>query len=154
MTRMTREDSKFDSILTEAIDEALSACGERAKSAFYTYLEKSLSLPKREIPTRIDEFSQALENLFGVGARILEILIMKSLYSRIGVVWKWKVPERAGPRDCPHAQDLPHLTFQEYVNLTKKYYEVAAREEEQMASGSMNKKRVKCIDEETARATV
>jgi hypothetical protein len=115
------KDSKFDSILTDAIDEALSVCGERAKSAFYTYLEKALNIPKREIPARVNEFSQTLEELFGVRAHILEILVMKNLHSKIRVVWELK---------APNPRDLPNLTFKEYVSVAKRCYEDANRDED------------------------
>jgi hypothetical protein len=123
VTKTPGKDSEFDSILTEAMDEALSVCGERGKSAFYTYLEKALNIPKREIPMRVNEFSQTLEDLFGVHAHILEILVMKNLHSKIGLVWKLK---------APNPRDLPNLTFREYVSVAKKYYEHATREEDQI----------------------
>lgn len=122
MAKTTRENPKFDLILAEAIDEALSICGERAKSAFYTYFEKALNIPKCEIPMRINEFSRALEDLFGEHAHILEILVMKNLHSKIGLVWKW---EESNP------QDLPNLTFERYVSHAKKHYEDDSMKEEQ-----------------------
>ena len=119
MKKILDKDPKFDSILSEAIDEALSVCGERAKSALYTYLEKALNIPKPEIPTRINEFSRGLEDLFGVHAHILEILIMKYLHSKIEIVWKWP-------------NDSPNLTFQEYVSFARKHYEGPAKEVDQV----------------------
>ena len=116
---MPGKDSAFDSILSEAIDEALSVCGERAKSALYTYLEKALNIPKPEIPTRINEFSRGLEDLFGVHAHILEILVMKYLHSKIEIVWK-------------RPPDSPNLTFEEYVSNARKYYEEPAKEADQI----------------------
>jgi hypothetical protein len=113
------KDSKFDSILSEAIDEALSVCGERAKSALYTYLEKALNIPKPEIPTRINEFSRGLEDLFGVHAHVFEILITKYLHSKIEIVWKWP-------------NDSPNLTFEEYVSSARKYYQDPTKENDQI----------------------
>jgi hypothetical protein len=117
--RTLGNDPKFDSILSEAIDEALSVCGERAKSALYTYLEKAFNIPKPEIPTRINEFSRGLEDLFGVHAHILEILVMKYLHSKIEIVWKWSL-------------DSPNLTFEEYVSFARKYYEDPAKAADQI----------------------
>jgi hypothetical protein len=123
LKKILDKDSKFDSILSEAIDEALSVCGERAKSAVYTYLEKSLSIPKHEIPTRINEFSRGLEDLFGVHSHVLEILVMKYLHSKIEIVWKWP-------------PDSPNLRFEEYVSFARKYYEDPAREADQIGVGA------------------
>jgi hypothetical protein len=119
LKKILGKDSKFDSILSEAIDEALSVCGERAKSAVYTYLEKAFNIPKPEIPTRISEFSRGLEDLFGVHSHVLEILIMKHLHSKIEIVWKW-------------SHDSPNLTFEEYVSFARKYYEDPAKEADQI----------------------
>jgi hypothetical protein len=119
LKKILDKDPKFDSILSEAIDEALSVCGERAKSALYTYLEKALNIPKPEIPTRINEFSRGLEDLFGVHAHVLEILIMKYLHSKIEIVWKWP-------------NDSQNLTFQEYVSFARKHYEDPAKEADQI----------------------
>jgi hypothetical protein len=114
ISKPTADDAIFDEIMLEAIDEALSVCGEKPKSAFYLHLEKALKLPKREIPARIDEFSNALEDIFGLGSRYLEILIMKNLYSKIGVAWGWK---------ASRPWVLPDLTFKEYCGFVKKYFE-------------------------------
>jgi hypothetical protein len=140
---MPAEDTDFGSILTEAIDEALSVCGEEAKSAFYRYLEKALNIPKPEIPTRIDEFSQALEDLFGVRAYILEILVMKNLHSKLEIFWEWRV---FSPKD------LQNLNLKDYVSSAKKYYD-ASRKEEQIDIRIDNTNRVKCAGAESAQPT-
>ena len=124
MTKQPVDCSEFDSVLLEAIDEALSVYGESTKSALYEYLTKAFRLPKRRIPTRIDEFSRALEELFGSGSKSLEILVMMNLHSRIGVVWEWKA-------SSPWV--LPDLTFKDYVSYAKKYFEDARKYEEKMS---------------------
>jgi len=116
MARPTASYAEFDAILVNAIDEALSAYGEKSKLNFYVYLEKASNLPKGEIPKRIDEFSDAIEDLFGLGSRFLEILIMKNLYSKIASVWEQK-------ESTPWV--LPDITFKEYVNSVRKRFENA-----------------------------
>jgi len=110
MTKFATELAEFDSILLEAIDEALSILGEEPKSALYRHLEKLLNLPRIEIPSRIPEFSKAIQNLFGLGSEFLEILIMKSLHSKVAVVWEWESSEVR-----------PDFTLVEYCNFVKKY---------------------------------
>ena len=118
------EGAVFDSILLEAIDETLLTYGEETKSAFFEYLQKALHIPKRKIPLRIDAFSKALEDLFGQGSRFFEIHILKNLHSKIGVVWELK---------SSNPWVLPDLTFTEYVNRVKTYFEDADRYEDQMS---------------------
>jgi hypothetical protein len=72
----------FIEALRESVDDALSVLGEEAKQAIYCYLRKC-GLTQHEIPYRIDEFSEALEALFGTAAKIIQTLIMKELYKRI-----------------------------------------------------------------------
>src|SRR5208283_5300834 len=83
VSRRTSRKRKFNKLLLEAIDEALSSFGEDSKTAIYYRLEKAFDIRKQEIPSRINDFSIALEKLFGVGARHLEISFMKSLYAKI-----------------------------------------------------------------------
>ena len=108
--------------MIDAIDKALSSLGEESKSAIYLHLERVQNLPKSEIPAKIDEFSSAIENLFGVGARFLEIMILRKLHAEVGVVWKI---------DAPNSKMLLDLTFKQYVSFVKKYFEDARQYEDQ-----------------------
>jgi len=74
----------FKKLLLEAIDETLSSLGDSSKRAIYFYLERNFSIEKQDIPNKIEEFTNAIENIFGNGARILEIQIMKHLYENVG----------------------------------------------------------------------
>lgn len=74
---------KFNILLIEAIDEAISSPGESSKTAIYYHLETAFNIKKQEIPNKVDVFSRALERLFGFGAKHLEILFMKSLSAKV-----------------------------------------------------------------------
>jgi hypothetical protein len=104
---------KFEVILMEAIDEALLTLGESIKTAIYFHLEYNLVIPKQDIPFRVDDFSDALERIFGIAAKQLEILIMKKLHQKVTCFYKW-----SGPRWL-----IPNLTFSEYVELVRLCYE-------------------------------
>jgi hypothetical protein len=78
----------FDKLLLEAVDEGLSSLGESSKQAIYFHLEKSFSIKKQQIPEKIADFAQAIHRIFGLGANFLEILIIKRLYEKIGVVFE------------------------------------------------------------------
>jgi len=74
----------FEEVLLEAIDEGLSVLGESAKQAIYCHLGKTFKMNRLDIPYRIDEFADAIEGIFGAGAKIVETLIMKSLFKKVG----------------------------------------------------------------------
>jgi hypothetical protein len=86
----------FERLLLDAIDEGLSSLGESSKQTIYYHLERSFNLRREDIPTRIIAFTQAIENIFGVGANFVEILIMKKLYEKIGGILIWNESERFG----------------------------------------------------------
>ena len=114
-------DRSFYDTLLEAIDEAFSSLGESPKTAIYFHLENSMGIKKREIPFRIDDFQNALEEIFGLGARLLEILFIKNLHEKIKTTYKWDMPRWV----------VPELTFQEYLHLVKTEFENSnARTEE------------------------
>ena len=87
-------DDGFNSIMLEAVDEALSFLGESAKRAIYYHLEEKFKIRREEIPIKIDDFAEAIEEIFGMGAKIIEMQIMKSLYKRVGRNFKYVPKEK------------------------------------------------------------
>jgi hypothetical protein len=73
----------FEKNLLEAIDESFSCLGESGKQTIYFHLETDYKISKQEIPHRIEDFTEALEDIFGLGAKLLEIKIMKNLFSKM-----------------------------------------------------------------------
>lgn len=92
----------FERLLMEAIDEGLSSLGDSAKQAIYFYLENAFSIRKQDIPNEIQAFTNALEKIFGQGAKILEIEMMKHLYMKVG-------------HDFAYFPENDDLLFTEYV---------------------------------------
>jgi len=80
---------EFDKLLLEAIDEGLASIGESSKQAIYFHLEKVFNIKRQELPDKIADFQHAIEKLFGLGANFLEILVMKRLHEKTGVVFEW-----------------------------------------------------------------
>jgi hypothetical protein len=74
----------FEEVLLEAIDESFSWLGESEKQAIYLILEKRYKISKQEIPYRIEDFTEIIEDIFGLGAKLLEIRIMKNLFTKMG----------------------------------------------------------------------
>jgi hypothetical protein len=94
--------SGFGKLLVQAVDEGLCAFGASVREAVYACLEGSFGIRKDDIPRKVDEFSDALESIFGDSARLLEIQIMKSLYRKVGDI-----------AEC--FQRKEDITFTEYV---------------------------------------
>ena len=98
----------FEKLLLEAVDEGLSSLGDSAKESIYFHLEKTFKISRRDIPHRIEKFTDAIEGFFGVGAKTLEILIMRHLYQKIGHV--------------EYDQELGALVFTEYVAAARQTF--------------------------------
>lgn len=90
----------FEELLCEAVDEGMSSLGESGKQATYYYLDKGCHLTKQEIPCRVEDFANAIEKFFGLGAHFLEILILKQLYEKVGVTFKQDTFEEVSFVEC------------------------------------------------------
>jgi hypothetical protein len=83
--RKMRETKDFDKILLEAIDEGLKVLGESGKHMVFYYLERTYSIRKHDIPKNPEAFVNGLERIFGSGASVLEKMILKCIYSKLGL---------------------------------------------------------------------
>jgi len=81
---LTNKRKAFDELLLTAIDEALISLGESVKQSIYFHMETKFCVPRQDIPDNLNQFQAGLEKIFGVGARFIEILIMKNLHAKIG----------------------------------------------------------------------
>jgi len=80
----------FEELLLEAVNEGLSSLGNSCQQAIYFHLEKTFKINKLDIPYKIEEFTDAIEKIFGLGAKYLEILIMERLFEKIGRVIEYE----------------------------------------------------------------
>lgn len=99
----------FEKLLLEAVDEALASLGDSAKQSIYFHIERKFEIRKSEIPYRVEEFTEGLEKIFGLGARFIEILVMKRLYERIGQPLEW--------------DEDKELVFAEYVVAARRSFQ-------------------------------
>jgi hypothetical protein len=106
----------FEKTLLEAVDHALLSLGESPRKAIYYHLDKSFKLQREEIPADTDEFSHALNNFFGPGARVIEKTIVKNLYSKLNLDFEEK----------------SSFEFVDYVSLAR---ELAKREQQRQRVG-------------------
>ncbi len=105
--------------MLQVVDDSLSVMGEEPRKAIYQYLLTIHSLPKEDIPAKTDEFVSGLKKALGSASAVVERLILKRLYQRIGNTFResqglefrdstpggfgriprvWKVKEGAGFR--------------------------------------------------------
>lgn len=101
------DNPEFDTLLREAVDEGLSSVGDSSKQAIYFHLEKTFRIEKEEIPLKIEDFAEAIEKIFGLGANFLEILIMKHLYNKIG-------------QGSDQLESVSDFSFGEYVTAARR----------------------------------
>lgn len=97
------EKQSFEENLLESIDEGLKILGESCRHPIYYYIEKSCQVKREEIPDRIEAFDKCLEGLLGAGAKAVEKLIAKNLYSGFGL----------------NFEEHENWTLVEYVNNAK-----------------------------------
>jgi hypothetical protein len=81
---LLKKSMTFEDLLLEAIDEGLSFLGKQTKQSIYLHLKNKYALRKKDIPYRIQDFTEALEDTFQAGAKLLEIKIMKILFVKMG----------------------------------------------------------------------
>ena len=105
---LTLAEKDFNKLLLEAIDDALASLGESAKKAVYFHLENKFKIRKKDIPYDIENFTDGIEKIFGLGAKFIEILIMKKLYEKVGCTLEWN--------------EKKELNFVEYVATAKKSF--------------------------------
>jgi hypothetical protein len=76
-------DDKFKTVMMEAIDEVFSSFNTLDKQEVYFHVENIFKIKKEEIPFRIEAFADAIEQIFGVGTKLIEIRIIEALHKRI-----------------------------------------------------------------------
>jgi hypothetical protein len=74
---------QFNNFLIESIDESLILLGEPVKNELYRQLELKFNIKKADIPLRLEEFSDILHKVFGLGASRLEVKVLRKLDSKI-----------------------------------------------------------------------
>jgi len=73
----------FKKFLIEAVDNVFSSLGDSCKQAIYFHLKDCYNISKHEIPYRIEDFADALEKIFGPGAKLIEVEIMRALFAKV-----------------------------------------------------------------------
>lgn len=111
-------------MLLDCVDEGLSVLGNEPKQAVYQYLATIHSLDREQIPDKIDEFSAGLRKALGSASRVIERLILKKLFQRIGSTFR----------------DTADLEFTDYVMDAKRRFEIVLPKHSDLQEGLRSKK--------------
>jgi len=82
---------EVDNLLLSAVDETMrQVFKEEGAKVIYGYLENNSHLKREEIAEKPKVFSAGLERLLGSAAPVIEKLILKNLYSKLGLKFREK----------------------------------------------------------------
>ena len=82
---MSNDSDNFEQLSLGSIDESISSLGESCRSLLYTYLAAALSLKKDQIPKRFEDFTAAIKDIFKLGSKVIDGLVLKALCDKLGV---------------------------------------------------------------------
>ena len=74
--------NRLDITIMKAVDESLASFGETVRKVVYSQMQNNYNISKQEIPNRIEEFAAAIEEIFGIGARLIEVKIIETLHTK------------------------------------------------------------------------
>ncbi len=114
----------FGEVLLDCVDEALSVLGNEPRQAVYQYLSTIHSLDREQIPDKVDEFAAGLKKALGGASRVIERLILKKLFQRIGSTFR----------------ETADLEFTDYVSEAKRRFEVTASKHGDLLESLRSKK--------------
>jgi hypothetical protein len=117
---MVEKEKEFEKLFIEAVDEGLETLGESGKHMIFFHLDKSYSVKRNEISKKPEAFARGLEKIFGAGASVLERLIVKSLYSKLGLDY----------------EDVESLPFVDSVNHVREANDAEEMKENDRGGGS------------------
>jgi len=95
----------FEILLTKAVDNAFSSLFHSQKQNLYSHLSRCYGISRQDIPYAVDDFINVLQEIFGSGAKLIEIEMMKSLHALV-----------KNFTFAPHQSDL---SFTEYIRAIR-----------------------------------
>jgi hypothetical protein len=72
------------------VDEGVGFLDKHGKAAMYYQVEKRFDLKREEIPKKLEVFGEALDGLFGYGAKIIEFQIIRNLSEKLDLEFEGK----------------------------------------------------------------
>lgn len=83
-------ENRWRQLFLEAVDEGLLILGESSRKAIFFHLQNTYSLTREDIPSKPEVFVEGLRRIFGVGAKVIEESIVRSLYIKLGIKYNEK----------------------------------------------------------------
>ena len=109
---------QFRELLIESIDEALASLGEPVKNTLYQHLNDDFKITKNNIPERMEEFSDLLHKVFGLGASRLEVRFIKNLNAKLNAAESNKESDLGSSKWI-----VMEMSFTQYVSDAQKEFE-------------------------------
>jgi hypothetical protein len=116
--------SLFDQVFLECVDDGLSVLGNEPRKAVYQYLSTIHSLEREQIPDKVDEFASGMRKALGSSSRVIERLILKKLFQRIGSIFR----------------EIQDFEFADYVRDAKRRFEASSTKHLDPLEGARSKK--------------
>jgi hypothetical protein len=82
---MHSEKNELNKALLESIDQALNVIGDPAKKILYFHIDKKFCLKPDAFAEKPELFILATRQILGVGAKMVESLILKNLCKKLAV---------------------------------------------------------------------
>jgi len=114
----------FDHVLLDCIDEALSVLGNEPRQAVFHFLSTISSLDREEIPEKVSEFSAGLRKALGGSSKVIERLILKKLFQKVG----------------GNFREVSGVEFSDYVMDAKRRFEISSTKHGDPIDGAHSKK--------------
>jgi hypothetical protein len=85
-TELFKSEERFNRVLVKSVEETITTVlGGNVAEAFGYHFYAFLGLTRDEIPSHVEELCSALVESFGVGGRVLERAICRSLFGELGL---------------------------------------------------------------------
>ncbi len=95
-------ETEFREVLIASVDDALASIGENFRRVILFHVKQRSSLTLNDIPEKPTEFTAAINEVLGEGVvRVLERVIVKRLYERLGI----QFVEKSGFELADYTQD-------------------------------------------------
>jgi hypothetical protein len=75
-------EDNFKAAIIDAVDESFLSFSTLDKEIIYLHLENTFKIKKKEIPYKFEAFADALEQMFGFGAKLIEIRIIEAIHNK------------------------------------------------------------------------
>ncbi|MHB2035689.1 MAG: hypothetical protein ACYCPW_02985 [Nitrososphaerales archaeon] len=79
------DQKSFEDKILECVDRGMASLGESATKAILWHIEQNSHLKHKEIPTKPQQFNDALKKMLGPGATVLETTIVREMKMKFSI---------------------------------------------------------------------